>query len=55
MRISEIKVDSKVNTKRLILAESSKVFDSLSFTVPVQVCSKLLISTLWGKKRSEDH
>merc|ERR1712179_835315 len=53
MRISEVKVDDKVNTKRLILAESSKIFDPLSFTAPILVRSKLLISTLWGKKRSE--
>ena len=44
-----------VNTKRLILAESSKVFDPLSFPAPILVCSKLLISTLWEKKRSEHH
>ena len=55
MRISDVKVNDKANTKRLILAESSKVFDPLSFTAPILVRSKLLISTLWGKKRSEDH
>ena len=55
MRISELKIDCKANTKRLILAESSKLFDPLSFTAPILVRSKLLISTLWGKRRSEDH
>ena len=55
MRISAVKVDSNVNTIRLILAKSTKVVNPLSFTAPILVCSKLLISMLWEKKRSEHH
>ena len=55
MKISEVKIDQNVNTKRLILAESSKLFDPLSFSAPILIRSKILISKLWERQRSEHH
>ena len=55
LQVHSICMDSKANTKRKILAESSKLFDPLSLTGPVTVRSKQLISKLWKRKRSKNH
>ena len=50
MTISHVDLNNKVNNKREILSESSKVFDPLGLVSPVTVRGKTLISSLWDKK-----
>ena len=52
MKLAKIDVDSKANSHRLILSETAKVFDILSFTIPVTVRSKSLLSNLWNLRKS---
>ena len=52
MKLAEIKVNDKANTHRQILSETAKVFDPLSFTSPVTVCSKNLLSSLWKLRKT---
>ena len=54
MHLSEIKLDSCANSKRKILSESSRSYDPICFTAPVQVRPKILVSSLWARKRSKD-
>ena len=51
MKLAKIKVDVNANSHRLILSETAKVFDILSFTTPVTVRSKSLLSNLWYFKK----
>ena len=58
MKLSEVKLNPFANTKRMILSESSKVFDPLSLASPVTVSGKTLVSTIWSQhspSSSKDH
>ena len=48
LHISNKEVLQEANTKRKILAQSSKVFDPLSLCQPVTARSKILIRRLWS-------
>ena len=50
MQLHPVKLDGNANNHRKILSESSKVYDPLSFTGPVTIRSKQLISKMWKKK-----
>ena len=52
MKLAKIDVDINANSHRLILSETAKVFDVLSFTLPVTVRSKTLLSSLWSLRKS---
>jgi len=43
-----------LTTKREILQDSSKVFDPQGLAVPVTICAKLLMQTLWQKQLELD-
>ena len=47
IRLSHVNINADANTKRKIFSESAKIFDPISFSAPVLVRSKILISTLW--------
>ena len=47
-------LDPSDNTKRSILSQISKLFDSLDLLLPVSTKSKLLMRELWGSKLSWD-
>ena len=55
MHLSAVEVDEKANSKRKILAESSKIFDPLSFFSPVTIRCKTFVSELWDKDLPSDH
>ena len=52
--ISGCKIDSNILTKRNILSQCSKIFDPLSFCLPITVRSKILMRKLWLLKLSWD-
>ena len=54
LKISNDSVDRTVKTKRGVLFQLSRVFDPLSFTMPITVRRKFLIKQLWTKKFSWD-
>ena len=51
----KIKFMAELITKRIILSLFSKIFDPLGFTSPVTIRGKILLSSLWQKKASDDH
>ena len=53
-KISNDSVDRTVKTKRGVLSQLYRVFDPLSFTMPITVRGKFLIKQLWTKKFSWD-
>ena len=53
--LNEIALDKNADTKRKILAASSSLFDPISFSAPVSIRSKILLSKLWEQKKSPDH
>ena len=57
LKLAKSNIDLMLNliTKRIILSQNSKVFDPLGFASPVTVRGKILISSLWQKKQSDDH
>ena len=55
MSLAPVKLSETADTKRNILSESAKIFDPLLMAAPVIVKSKVLISKLWAKKKSEIH
>ena len=55
LQLSKVNLEESADTECKILAESSKVFDPVSFTAPVCIRSKLLISKLWEQKKSPNH
>ena len=55
MQLHFVTLDSQANTKRKILAESSKLFDPLNICAPVAIRSKQLFSQLWKRRKSVKH
>ena len=45
--ISDSNLNSDVNTKRKLLAETAKVFDPLNFALPVTIKGRILLRFIW--------
>ena len=52
MKLANIKINAEANTHRKLLSEFARVFDLLSFTAPVTVRGKTLLSILWSLRKS---
>ena len=50
-----LSLDHPSVTKRVVLQQSSKIFDPLGFTSPVTIRAKLLLQQLWQKKLPWDN
>ena len=50
LQISNMEVNQKVKTKRGLLSQTARVFDPLSFCVPVTVRAKILLRELLSRK-----
>ena len=50
LQISNMEVNQNVKTKRGVLSQTARVFDSLSFYTPVMVRAKILLRELWSRK-----
>ncbi|CAE1332534.1 unnamed protein product [Acanthosepion pharaonis] len=47
MHVGRVKCDPDASTKRGMLSEAAKIFDPLSFCLPVTVRSQILIRSVW--------
>ena len=54
MQLADYCVSIEANTKRKILAETSKIFDPLSLFLPVAIRGRLLMRDLWQAKLNWD-
>ena len=50
LQISNMEMNQSVKTKRGVLSQTARVFDPLSFCVPVTVRAKILLRELWSRK-----
>ncbi|XP_070515375.1 uncharacterized protein [Cardiocondyla obscurior] len=48
-------IENQIPTKRIVLSETARLFDPLSWLAPVIVKAKILIQTLWLKGNNWDH
>jgi len=54
LHISEVELPNVTPTKRLILSQTSKIYDPLSLALPVTVGGKLIVKSLWEAKYDWD-
>ena len=47
LNVATSSIDKGAKTKRSILSQSAKVYDSLSLYVPITVKPKLILRSLW--------
>ena len=47
LSIAPCKIDLEINTKRKVLSQTSKLFDPLSFALPVTIRGRILMRKLW--------
>lgn len=47
MKVANFKLEAKADTKRKVLAQTSKIFDPLGMFLPITVRGKLLMRDLW--------
>lgn len=52
--VAPISCDSNASTKRHILAEAARVFDSFSFYLPVLLRGHILLSEIWKSDLERD-
>ena len=50
LHVAPVQCDPGVSTKRRILSEASKLFDTLSLCLPVTVRGRVLLRTMWRKQ-----
>ena len=47
LSIAPCKIDSLANTKRKVLSQTSKLFDPISFALPITIKGKILMRKIW--------
>ena len=47
LSIAPCKIDMDLNTKRKVLSQTSKIFDPLSFVLPITIRGKILMRKIW--------
>lgn len=54
IHIAKVDYNASANSKRIILSETSKVFDPLGLALPLTIRGRLLVRTLWERKYEWD-